>query len=176
MCAEGGPAIAIANIFINLIAVVSIYVLVWKRDKLQDATKIGVEDGRWFCLPTRQWMIITLIWLFVGIVFLLAAIGDNEWVIRDPVIGNLKGSLLRCENCDANYDWIGWDCLAGTTCAQNDESGKCEMYENLRDSSRSYITLAGITVICIAMFIQVVTGVLSGRDYGIPLLNYVIFM
>ncbi|CAG9314728.1 unnamed protein product [Blepharisma stoltei] len=171
-CAEGGPAIAIANIFINAFAVVAVFFFMCKRDRLTDGVRLGVEDGKWLCLPTRYWMFITLSLLFTGIIFLLAAIGEDSWVKRDPRAHHMHGSLLRCKDCIADYDWVGWDCLAGNECDSDSSSGACHLFKHLRDSSSAFVTLAGITVVLIAMFIQVVSGILSGRDYGIRILNY----
>lgn len=165
VCVLDGPKVAIANIFFITLFLAYFFFIFAKRNvqylhKVVTLKKLLWINGRFWCFVAMGLLGITN---FV----ILASLVTSSWVTK----GQIEGSLTRCLDC-TEVDWMGWECLAGTECSINSSSENCDFYSKLSRSSKGFIVLEAMTIICLMFFSQSLTSLVRGRIYGLRFLNY----
>jgi hypothetical protein len=176
MCASTGPALALGGVGMTVVTVVTF--LVTFSQRTHDCIKIGVETGV-VCKVSTQTLMSTVLglqWLCTGLI--CYSIYIDTWVRRDTDHTDIEGGLLECNNCDALFKDLGWDCFAGFMCDIDSTLGYCVMYENLKDAGRivrdtQYISLAVTSLMFTLLWGQGVVFIIQGREYGFASFNYV---
>ena len=165
VCYSTGPVIAIANCVLMGITVV-FFSVGFCKSEVQEEDK--TVRGKFLWISIEKWGWVILFFVLAGIVLKLGSLTVQAWVKS----GTFQGSLYRCKDCN-EIEWMGWDCLQGTECNINPNSQKCVSYSKLHRASKRFISLEAACVILIALFLQVLTALIMGQDYGNRFMNYV---
>lgn len=181
LCASTGPTIAVVSVITNWITALTFSLVFYRRDS--DKVKIVADQGRLCYLGTRLWMKIVMGLIIANLALLATAISRSSWVKRGSTNSPFTGSLLTCDGCDSQFNYVvssrqGWDCFAGFICDINSEFGECALYEDLKLAGRvvrrmQYIALSTTAGMLMLLWLQSVFFVVLGREYGFASLNYV---
>jgi hypothetical protein len=162
-----GPKVSISNLILMGITVLYLFTVFYRRPSTQSNKPITLK--KFFWIKGRYWIYILLGLLMISCLLILASLTTPSWVTQ---YGE-EGSLTRCHNCDNKIDWMSWDCLSGRECSIDSFSSSCDFYSKMSNSSKAYIVLETISLFMLILFGQTLTYLISGKQYGINVLNYV---
>mmetsp|Transcript_15830 Transcript_15830/g.28971 ORF Transcript_15830/g.28971 Transcript_15830/m.28971 type:complete len:442 (-) Transcript_15830:720-2045(-) len=171
LCATTGPAVAVAGVVVSGLSAVTFVVIFYRREI--DKVKIVAETSRLCNMGTKLWMKVVLCLLLVNLTMIAVSVASPFWVKRTSNNSPFTGSLLKCDGCDHEYQYIGWDCFAGFICDIDSDYGECVMYKNLKLAGRVYLALSTTSGMLMLLWLQSATFVVLGREYGFASLNYV---
>jgi hypothetical protein len=145
---------------------VSIFLIFYWKDK--SSIEIPCAQKSFFFIPGVAVPSTSLFLGLTGFVLMLAALTVEDWIS----FYQFKGSLARCDNCDA-VNWLGWQCLKGTQCEVNPGSSSCKDYKNYYYAEKSFISLQAVCLVFMTLYLQTVTAFIRGYEYGYSAANYV---
>jgi hypothetical protein len=104
LCASTGPKVAIAGVVMTGLAMLAFSIVFYRRDT--DKVKIVSDQGSLCRMGTKSWMKIVLCLLLVNLTLIAVTIANPLWVKRSPKTSPFTGSLLKCDGCDHEYQYI----------------------------------------------------------------------
>lgn len=104
LCASTGPTVAIAGTVVSGFAAVGFLVMFYSRDS--DKVKIIADSSKLCRMGTKLWMKLVLCMLLVNLTLIAVTIASPNWVKRTSSVGEFTGSLLKCDGCNNDYQYI----------------------------------------------------------------------
>ena len=130
LCAESGPALAIATFIFSFLQMIAFYIIWCKRDGELDCGKQDIKNTEICKLKYKSWLFLVFLMIIVNIGFIAGAWATESWTKRDADddFADFKGSLYYYkDNVDKPSpdisEW-GYDCKAGLdSCNSKTEGG-----------------------------------------------------
>lgn len=104
LCASTGPTIAIAAVVLGAVASVTFAIVFYNRSL--DKVKIVADKSKLCKMGTKLWMKLVLCLLLINLTLIAVTVASPFWVKRDSLGSPFTGSLLKCDGCDHEYQYI----------------------------------------------------------------------
>ena len=129
---------------------------------------VGTHIGSLCYFPVRTWVFLQMGLLLVSLTLVVGGSSADAWIETGD---GRNGSLLRCKDCDFRYEWFGYSCLEAIYCSGGAEV--CDTFSGLNEAGQFLLQMELIVIVFVLLHLQSSTALLAGRDYGMPILNYV---
>ena len=123
LCASTGYWIALAVLVVILVTNLLAFAAVYLRDEILDNGFRASNDDKFLGLATRVWTWGIVLLIFISIALTIGAMLSQRWIL-DEGAQDHYGSLFTWDAVEGYTD-LGYQCLAGPSCASSSSSVIC---------------------------------------------------